>query len=258
MEFVAAFILGLMSAPHCAAMCGGIATALMMGAHRAETPAKPDNIIASSQPAAAVSHSCGALPSAAGSANIGSRSVWGSALWFGSGKILGYMALGILAGATGFALGSTHDGVLTALRVLASLLLIGLGLYTVGWWLGLQRLETVAYRFWQPALRSLRQLDLGMNSNKLMAGALWGLLPCGIVYSVLAMALASGTVLSGMGIMLAFGLGTLPFVLGAGGLLKISLPLLHQKWVRQAVGLVLMCSGIISLLMLSGLFHRLH
>lgn len=258
MEFVAAFFLGLMSAPHCAAMCGGIATALMMGAHRSETATRADNIIARSQPVATVSHACGALPSGAGSANTGGQSVWASALWFGSGKMLGYMALGTLAGATGYLLGSTHGSVMAALRVLASLLLIGLGLYTAGWWLGLQRLETVAYRFWQPALRNLRQLDLGRNANKLMAGALWGLLPCGIVYSVLGMAMASGTVLSGMMIMLAFGLGTLPFVLGAGGLLKVSLPFLHQQWVRKSAGLVLMGSGIISLMMVTGLLHRAH
>lgn len=258
MEFVAAFFLGLMSAPHCAAMCGGIATALMMGAHRSEATPRPGNVIARSQPAAAGSHPCGAPPSAAGFANAGGPPVWVSALWFGSGKMLGYMTLGILAGATGFLLGSTHGGMLTALRALASLLLIGLGLYTAGWWMGLRRLETIVYRFWQPVLRSLRQLDLGRTANQLIAGALWGLLPCGIVYSVLGMAMASGSMLSGMMIMLAFGLGTLPFVLGAGGLLKVSLPFLHQQWVRLAVGLVLMGSGIISLLMVTGLLHRAH
>lgn len=255
MEFVAAFLLGLLSAPHCAAMCGGIATALIAGAHRSETAARPDNIIARSEPVTATSHPCGGLSAFT---NTQGQSVWVNALWFGSGKILGYVSLGIVAGATGFALGSSHDGALTALRVLASLLLIGLGLYTAGWWMGLRRLEAAAYRLWQPASRNLRQLDLSRNTNKLMAGALWGLLPCGIVYSVLGMAMASGTMLSGMIIMLAFGLGTLPFVLGTGGLLKMSLPFLHHKWVRQVAGLVLMGSGIVSLLMVTGLLHRAH
>lgn len=254
MEIAAAFLLGLMSAPHCAAMCGGIATALMMGAHRADSAGRNRSIIARSQQPSLASSGCGSVVSSATSGG----SVWASALWFGTGKTLGYMLLGALAGVTGFLLGSTHTGVLTGLRIVAGLLLIGLGLYTAGWWLGLRRLEAAAYRVWQPLSRHLRRLDLGKTGNKIMAGALWGLLPCGIVYSVLGMAMATGSVVSGTLIMLAFGAGTLPFVLGAGGLLRVSLPVLHRRGVRQAAGLILIGSGIVSLLMVTGLLHRAH
>src|SRR5690554_1898128 len=250
MEVAAAFFLGLVSPPHCAAMCGGIATALMLGANRSEAASRSSQIIATSQ-AAVSTQGCGALESTA-AAGPGSSALT-NALWFGSGKMLGYMLLGAVAGLTGFLLGGTHSGVLTGLRIVAGLLLIGLGLYTAGWWLGLRHLEAGIYRFWQPLLRGLRQVDLGKTGNKLLVGALWGLLPCGIVYSVLGIAMASATVWSGTLIMLAFGLGTLPFVLGTGGLLKVSLSLLHRRWARQAAGLVLMGSGIISLLMVSGL-----
>ena len=47
-------------------------------------------------------------------------------------------------------------------------------------------------------------------------GALWGWLPCGLVYSVLLTALASGSAPRGALIMLAFGLGTLPNLLAIG------------------------------------------
>lgn len=251
-ELLAAFTLGLLSAPHCAAMCGGIATALMVGARRSET-ARDEGLIASTSTSASVSQPC--APTWHTSAG---QPMWITALRFGTGKMLGYALLGIIAGTSGYLLGSTHASVMTALRVMAGLLLIGLGLYTAGWWTGLRRLESAAYRFWQPLLGRLRTLELGKSGNQLLTGALWGLLPCGIVYSVLGLAMASATVWHGALIMLAFGLGTLPFVLGAGGILGISLPLLHRDWVRKAAGLVFIGIGTISILMVTGLLHRAH
>jgi len=53
-------------------------------------------------------------------------------------------------------------------------------------------------------------------SSNLAFGALNGLLPCGLVYMACAGAGASGSVLRGMGYMLAFGIGTFPMMLGIG------------------------------------------
>jgi sulfite exporter TauE/SafE len=50
-------------------------------------------------------------------------------------------------------------------------------------------------------------------------GMLWGWLPCGMVYSVLAMALLTGSATRGAAALLAFGLGTLPNLMLAGLLL---------------------------------------
>lgn len=223
MEFLAAFLLGLSSAPHCMAMCGGIASALMLGARQ-----RPHDIVAS---------------------DARSGSAMQDALLFGSGKMLGYMSLGLIAGLSGFLLGGIHQSVFGILRAVAGLLMILLGLYTAGWWMGLGKLEQAAFRLWQPVLSRARQINLGRNSNKLMAGILWGLLPCGIVYTVLAMALVSANMLTGLLIMLSFGLGTLPFVLAAGGLIQLSAPWLQQKWFRSVVGLILISFGISSLMM---------
>jgi sulfite exporter TauE/SafE len=44
---------------------------------------------------------------------------------------------------------------------------------------------------------------------------LWGWLPCGLSYSMLLVAATTGTAVSGGAIMLAFGLGTLPSMIGA-------------------------------------------
>jgi uncharacterized protein len=229
MDFFAALLLGVMSAPHCVAMCGGIATALLMSGNRPpENPVgNPALVIASSRQSRLLT----------------------DAMLFGGGKMFGYVLLGAVAGTLGMLLGSSHGSAFMVLRILAGALLIALGLYTAGWWLGLQQLERAAYRLWQPALAGLRRIDMGKTGNKLTAGLLWGLLPCGIVYSVLGMAVASGDVLSGMLIMALFGLGTLPFVLSAGGLLQLSLPALARPAVRKLFGAMLIGFGIISVLM---------
>jgi sulfite exporter TauE/SafE len=49
-----------------------------------------------------------------------------------------------------------------------------------------------------------------------MAGSVWGLVPCGMVYGALLAALLSGSAVRGALLMLAFGLGTLPNMLALG------------------------------------------
>lgn len=46
-------------------------------------------------------------------------------------------------------------------------------------------------------------------------GLMNGLIPCGLVYAALGMSLATGHPIMGVGIMIAFGLGTLPLLLAA-------------------------------------------
>ncbi len=213
MDLLAAFLLGLLSAPHCLAMCGGVASALLLGSGTAdERAARRVRPIV-------------------------------SAFWFGTGKLLGYGALGTLAGLTGALLSSSGTVLGVVLHLLAGLLMIALGLYMTGWWLGIRRLEALGGRLWQPALRLLRGLQLGSTGNKLAAGLLWGLMPCGIVYSMLALALSAGSAAAGAAIMLSFGLGTLPFVLGSGGVLLAAAPLLRRPQVHTAAGIGLMLYG---------------
>ncbi|MDO8907601.1 MAG: sulfite exporter TauE/SafE family protein [Pseudohongiella sp.] len=221
----AAFLLGLLSAPHCAAMCGGISGALLMAGRSNLLHPSGQSVIASSSP----------YPLAT------------DALIYGSGKIMGYMALGAFAGAGGFLLGSIHNTGFTVLHVLSGLLMIALGLYIAGWWLAVSQFERFAYRLWQPVLKRLHGLSLAHPGNKLLAGMAWGLLPCGIVYSVLGLALASGSTAAGLLLMLAFGVGTLPFVLLSGGLMQSALPLLKRPWLRQISGLAMMTLGILTL-----------
>jgi hypothetical protein len=49
-----------------------------------------------------------------------------------------------------------------------------------------------------------------------MLGLVWGWIPCGLVYSMLVWTVSAGSVLKGAGLMLAFGLGTLPNLFAMG------------------------------------------
>ena len=79
-----------------------------------------------------------------------------------------------------------------------------------------------------------------------LSGAVWGFLPCAMVYAALFYAMLSGSWLGGAVVMSGFGLGTLPVLIGAG----LGLPLLRRRatsvWLRNAVGLAIIMVGIVS------------
>ncbi len=64
---------------------------------------------------------------------------------------------------------------------------------------------------------------LPMNSipRAVGAGFVWGAIPCGMVYTVLALAIGTGNGVFGGLVMFAFWLGTLPLLFGAGGTLSL-------------------------------------
>jgi sulfite exporter TauE/SafE len=87
-----------------------------------------------------------------------------------------------------------------------------------------------------PVMRLVGKLKLAMGAqlqkrsfrSLALLGMLNGLLPCGLVYVALAGAVGQGTVLSSVGYMIAFGLGTLPTMLGislSGKIFPLSLRL---------------------------------
>lgn len=179
----AAFVGGLAGGLHCAGMCGGIVRVLC------------------------------AAPGA------GTPPQWTHLLAYNGGRIFSYVVAGMLAGAIGEA------GLLTRaapmlqplMYFLASLMLTALGLYLTGLAPVVARIEAAgawAWRLVQPWTG--RMLPVTSVARAAGLGALWGWLPCGMVYAVLLTALALGSWWQGAALMLAFGLGTLPNMLGIG------------------------------------------
>jgi sulfite exporter TauE/SafE len=134
------------------------------------------------------------------------------------------------------------------LFALSSLMLIVLGLYLAGLWGAVRQLEQLGGRLWkhlQPFTR--RMLPVNTVPRALGLGALWGWLPCGLVYSVLLTALASGSAAQGALIMLAFGLGTLPNLLAIGLFWESIKGWVQSQRVRLAAGGLVAAFGIFGL-----------
>ena len=180
----AAFIFGLLGGAHCIGMCGGIMSAL--------TFAVP--------------------PSMRSPARLG-----GLLLGYNLGRIVSYMIAGALVASLGTLLGGAHDGLRLALQIVAAGMLILMALYLANWWRGLTRIEALGRRLWrhlEPLGRRL--MPVVRIPQSIALGAVWGWLPCGLVYSMLAWSLAGGDPWRGAALMGAFGLGTLPALLVTG------------------------------------------
>ena len=142
------------------------------------------------------------------------------------GRILSYGLFGAGIGALGSVLlaGGQLAGVGSALRqwmaIIAGLMLI---------WFGLQQIKP-DFLPRIPLLHPILQgnlhnrLNAGMTKLSLQAkwwtpallGMTWGLMPCGFLYAAQIKAAETGDLGMGAATMLAFGLGTLPMMLGVG------------------------------------------
>lgn len=215
--YLAVFLIGLLGGTHCVSMCGGIVGALTV---QVRVP--------------------------------GGRPQWPLHLAYNFGRIATYTALGGLVGTLG-SVGMLYDGVLPVqltLYVLANLMLVALGLYLTGFTKLLAPVERAGHVIWrrvQPASR--RFLPARAVKQALPLGLLWGFIPCGLTYSILATALVTGSGARGAGLMLAFGLGTLPNLLLAGMLFKRFRDFTRHPRVRFAAGLLVLGFGVF------GLFH---
>ncbi len=208
-SFFALFLVGLLGGTHCVGMCGGIVGALSMGGGR-----------------------------------------WSLHLAYNTGRILSYGLAGALAGSLGAAsLGLA--GQTTArlvLYVFANLMLVALGLYLLGVTGALALTEKAGQKLWrriQPLTR--RFLPARTVAQALPLGLLWGWLPCGLVYGALASALSAGSAWHGAGLMLAFGLGTLPNLLLAGVVLGRFNHFVRNVWVRRISGILVLGFGVYGL-----------
>jgi len=206
-----AWAMGFLGSTHCVGMCGGISAALSF-----------------------------ALPAEA-------RKGWRLPAWlllYNSGRIGTYTLLGSLLGLLGNTLLMGWAGTLWP-RLLAAAVMISLGLYLAGVWKGLQKLEKMGGGVWQylqPLSRRLLPVDNPFKA--IVAGAVWGFLPCGLVYSGLGLALTAADPAASALVMLAFGLGTLPTLLVTGSLAGGLRRFMQAPATRQAAGAMVVGFGL--------------
>jgi hypothetical protein len=183
---------------------------------------------------------------------------WPFHLAYSSGRILSYTVAGALVGAVGQAGLLMRDvaPVQHLLFALSSFMLVALGLYLAGTWGVVRRLELLGNGLWkrlQPYTTKL--LPVNTVPRALGLGALWGWLPCGLVYSVLIAALASGSAAQGALIMLVFGLGTLPNLLAIGLFWESVKGWVQSPGVRLTAGLLVMAFGVYGLIRVGYTFY---
>ena len=138
------------------------------------------------------------------------------------------------------------------LPLLGSALILGLlgGGHCLGMCGGLMGALTLAI---PPEQRGRRlRLLLAYNVGRILSyacaglllGALWGWLPCGLVYSTLLWAASQGHAGYSAALMLAFGLGTWPVLLATGLAAERVSSLLRRRSVRMAGGLLVILFGL--------------
>ena len=205
---ISALILGLLGGGHCLGMCGGLMGALTLAIPPEQRGRRLQLLLA-----------------------------------YNLGRILSYASAGLLFGLAGWAVASSPAAML--LRIVAGLLLISMGLYLGGWWSGLTRIEALGRGLWrhiQPVAGRL--LPVTSLPRALLLGALWGWLPCGLVYSTLLWAASQGNALDSGVLMLAFGLGTWPVLLATGLAAERLTALLRRRGVRMTGGLLVILFGL--------------
>jgi sulfite exporter TauE/SafE len=124
-------------------------------------------------------------------------------------------------------------------------MLLAVGAYLLGWHAVAARLEAPGRWLWarvSPVTRRLLPADT--PGRAFAAGLVWGWLPCGLVYSMLTLALLSGGAAAGAGLMAAFGLGTLPNLLLAGTLMRRIRPWLGRPLLRKVAGGVVLAAAV--------------
>jgi len=209
----AGLALGLVGSVHCLGMCGGIAGAL--------TQSLP--------------------PGATGSRAL--RSALHSL-----GRTTSYAAAGGAVGTLGSALLHT-SGLEITLRLTSGLLIVAVALHVGGWWNGVAAIERVGFGVWRRIAPLAQRIGRPDRGWKIFAtGLLWGWLPCGLVYSSLAISATLGSAAAGALFMASFGLGTLPALLLTSTLTDALGRVVQHRVARRSAAVLLLTFGVWTLL----------
>ena len=205
LDLAVVFLAGLLGSAHCVGMCGGFVVLVGAGSDRA---------VAGRQAAYFV------------------------------GKTLTYAAFGAIAGAAGVAVHGALGGVGGVLGVGLGVALVafGLGLCGVAWGRGGAPGVRFAARL-GPAVGRL--MASGRPGALVGLGALNGLLPCGLVYGMLAVAAQAGGAGRGALVMAVFGLATVP-ALALTGALGARLRPARRVWMQRAAGALVVAMGLLT------------
>ena len=217
----AAFITGILGSIHCMSMCGGIACSA--GYVNGKKNCKIDNNehkiqFVKKQP-----------------------SPFLNSVKFNLGRIISYSILGALFAYLGHHIIHLSDSrtLLSSFRYFSALLIALIGFkYLFGLQL-IDLLEKGGFKFWTLIKTKLNINHYLSSSSVIPLGMIWGLLPCGLIYTMLISASSAGTAWGGSLVMLAFGFGTLPAMLSISAISKTFKENANSQWMKTAFGVAL-------------------
>lgn len=218
------FAIGLFGSAHCVGMCGGIAGALALSLPVA---CRQDPYCLARYLAA-----------------------------YNLGRIASYSIAGALGGLIGSALSGAGriPEVHELIRILGALVVFAAGLYMTGWVPQLKQMDRLGNPVWRRlAPVGRRLLPVHKFAHACLYGAIWGWLPCGLVYYALVLTLAADDPGQGAFFMLLFGLGTLPALAVVGSAAGLLASIAANRIWQRAAGLVLMAAGVLGLLFGNGM-----
>ncbi|MGI9213365.1 MAG: sulfite exporter TauE/SafE family protein [Methylococcaceae bacterium] len=206
-SYLVALIMGLFSSLHCLGMCGSIIGSLTLSLRREIREQK--------------------------------TTLMQFVLCYNLGRITSYSLGGLLAGMAEQALslpfGEGHGH--RILQIVSALIMAGAGLHLAGWFPRFAYIEKAGVLFWRRLEPYGKRLIPVETLPKAFAfGMIWGWLPCGLVYTALALAATTGDAVQGTFTMMAFGLGTVPAAVGVGVMTSWLIRLSNMKRFRQVTG----------------------
>ena len=218
-SYLVAFIMGLFSSMHCIGMCGSIIGTLTLSL-------SPD-------------------------IRNNKKLLLPFVFNYNFGRIISYTIAGALAGLIEalltMHLGETHGH--RFLQLISAGIMASAGLYIAGWFPRFAYIEKVGTHFWkkiEPYGRKL--IPVKNRTQAYLFGMVWGWLPCGLVYAALTLAATAGDVSKSALTMLAFGLGTLPAVMGVGIMTHVLTRLSRMQRFKQAIGLFMIVLALLAAL----------
>lgn len=200
-----AFFIGLAAQTHCVGMCGPVIGILGMNNSYKRIPA---------------------------------------AILYNLGRISTYTLLGVVGGLIAASV-SDISSIQYVIRYIAGGIMILIALQLFGMPQALGFIERPFQYIWKPIQRfSQRFFPIRTARGTYTVGMIWGLLPCGAVYGPLAVAMGAGSVAKSAGIMFAFGLGTLPIMLGLAIFGNFVGHFFAKKKVRMVAGVMVLIMAI--------------
>ena len=212
------FVIGLITSVHCIAMCGGINLSQSIPQKKTQ----PD----------AQSRFYTFYPT----------------LLYNLGRVVSYTAIGFILGLVGLIIGSgSLNGISTVLQGVLKLIagvfmvIMGINMLDIFPWMRKFNLRM------PESFASIINTQKAKSNRPLIVGLLNGLMPCGPLQSMQLVALVSGNPFAGALSMLLFSLGTVPLMLGLGGVVS----LFGQKFTKRVMNIGAVLVVVLGLAMLS-------